>query len=40
MSKTNTNTNIFGLIKKGKYEYEYIRGDKKGENKYKYEYSD
>ena len=30
MSKTNTNMNIFGLIKKGEYEYEYIRGDKKG----------
>ena len=29
MSKTNTNMNIFGLIKKGEYEYEYIRGDKK-----------
>ena len=38
MSKTNTNTNIFGLIKEGKYEYEYIRGDKKGE--YEYEHSD
>ena len=29
MSKTNTNMNIFGLIKKGEYEYEYIRGNKK-----------
>ena len=40
MSKTNTNMNIFGLIKKGEYEYEYIRGDKKGEYEYEYEYSD
>ena len=31
MSKTNTNTNIFGLIRKGKYQYEYIWGDKKGQ---------
>ena len=30
MSKTNTNTNIFGLIKEGEYESEYILGDKKG----------
>ena len=51
MSKTNTNTNIFGLIKKGEYEYEYIRVDKKRANtntntniwtvirKYEYKYS-
>ena len=32
MSKTNTNTNIFGLIRKGEYKYEYIRGDKKRAN--------
>ena len=36
MSKTNTKTNIFGLIKKGEYKYEYIRVDKKGEYKYEY----
>ena len=30
MSKTNTNTNIFGLIKKGEYKYKYIWGDKQG----------
>ena len=30
MLKTSTNTNIVGLIKKGKYEYKYFWGDKKG----------
>ena len=40
MSKTNTNTNIFGLIKKGEYKYKCIRVTKKGEYEYEYEYSD
>ena len=40
MSKTNTKTNIFGLIKKGEYKYEYIRVDKKGEYKYYYNMGD
>ena len=30
MSKTNRNMNIFWLIKKGKYKYKYIWGDKNG----------
>ena len=29
MSKTNKNTNIYGLIKKGEYKYKYIQVDKK-----------
>ena len=40
MSETNTNTNICGLIKKGKYDNKHVRGDKKGRYKYEYEYSD
>ena len=32
MSKTNMNTNIFGLIKKGEYKYKFIWGDKKMAN--------
>ena len=29
--RANTNTNIFGLRKKGKYKYKYIQIDKKGQ---------
>ena len=39
MSKTDRNTNIFGLTKKGQTPIQIYLGDKKGEQKYKYEYS-
>ena len=40
MSKTNINTNIFKLTKKGKYKYYFLGRQKKGEYKYEYEYLD
>ena len=40
MSKTNTNTNIFGLIKRANTNTNIFGVTKKGEYEYKYEYSD